>query len=452
MAKISDNFLVELYKLCLTSEPFLGVVSKNLKYQYIPSEVHKTVWQEISDSYELDGVSPTIGVLSERLKNDSDAKKLLIEIKNCKIGDNRDSIIKQFESYIRDVRFVDLYTRVGEMWNKNTQKDRDDAIAVLAKESEEIVGFSIGGELSAKVFSDFEKRQELRKQKEEDSQLKIPFGIHALDHYTYGGGRLGTSGLILGRSGAGKSTFLRWVGLHAARLGYRVVHFQAEGTESEAMDNYDAAWTSVNTIDIEYGNIPANKATSIRRVREDILKGGGEIYVVASETFDSMYIEDCNERLEEIENKIGKVHLVLFDYLEIFNIKGRYDGEKGERLKRDKIANKITNIATKFNVFSLSATQANDIKPEKWNSPDYVMTRSDISEFKGALKPFSYFMTLNQTKDESDNGVIRLHNDKFRHSKSGQTYKIYQSLDNSRFYDSKRTLQFFWDAATGKPI
>ena len=102
-------------------------------------------------------------------------------------------------------------------------------------------------------------------------------------------------------------------------------------------------------------------------------------------------------------------------------------------------------------IAGLAAIQANDIKPEKWDSPDYVMTRSDIGEHKGALKPFSYFCTFNQTVDEYNNGIMRIHNDKFRKYKAGQTFKIAQSMRNARFYDSQRTLNFFWDEKTKSP-
>ena len=165
-----------------------------------------------------------------------------------------------------------------------------------------------------------------------------------------------------------------------------------------------------------------------------------------------MNIDDCKEYIDDIEKAYGKVHMVLFDYLEIFNVSGKFShDDQGERKRREIIAKRITNTATHFKLLSITATQANDIKPDKWNNPDFVLTRSDISEFKGALKPFSYFITLNQTRDEYDAGIIRIHNDKFRKYKSGQTYRNYQSLGNSRFYDSRRTLQYFWDEKLNKP-
>ena len=445
--QLSEDFLVEFFKSCITSKSVLELGIANLKDNFLPTDSHQKVWQQIVHVYELEEVMPTIGVLAERVKSDADAGSILVKMKACRVTDKKDMIINQLESFLKEMRFKELYKQVGTLYN---QEKTEEAIELLAKESEEIFLFNFKKDVHATVFEQFEERQTQRKQAVTNvDKAKIPTGIHPFDHYTRGGLSAGTSALFLARSGVGKSTLLRWLGLHAARCGFRVVHFQAEGTEREAMDAYDAGWTSIDLEEMELGNIPASKKTSIKKVRTDILNKKGEIYVVASEQFDNMSVDDCRDHLIDIEKAHGKVHLVLFDYLEIFTSKGKYfNNEGGERKRREDIANKITNIATEFQVATATATQANDIKPDKWNNPDYVMTRSDISEFKGALKPFSYFATLNQTIDEYDAGVMRLFNDKFRKYRSGQTFRIFQSMSNSRFYDSKRTLESFWNEET----
>jgi hypothetical protein len=97
-----------------------------------------------------------------------------------------------------------------------------------------------------------------------------------------------------------------------------------------------------------------------------------------------------------------------------------------------------------------SVTQAVDIIPQKYEDPDFVLTRSDVSEFKGVIKPFSYFFTLNQTSDEKEQGVNRIYCDKFRYHPDGQIIKVCQAMNIGRFYDSQRTLKVFWDSAMKK--
>ena len=159
--QLSDNFLVELYKYSLISQPFLEIANKNLQYHFLPSEPYKRVWKEIVTIYELFSKLPTIGVLAERLKDEpSETLDLLKQIKQCDVGDKKDMIISEFEFFLKRVMFVDLYGRVGKLYNDGK---KDDAILLMAEESEKIAAFSIKGSKYIRVFTDFESRQSQRK-------------------------------------------------------------------------------------------------------------------------------------------------------------------------------------------------------------------------------------------------------------------------------------------------
>jgi KaiC/GvpD/RAD55 family RecA-like ATPase len=443
---LNQQFILELFKCCLTSNSILELTIAHMEYEYLPNKFYKTLFEKIKLDYDLSGTSPTLGMLYQYFNSDEKILEILHKIKNTDVTEKRDSIVTGFEKFLIGAKFVNLYNKIGLLYNEGK---KEDAIITLGKESIQIAEFSIKDSYYSGLFSDsgFEKRQEIRQQRIKDPGImKIPYSIHPLDYYTKGGMSRGTSICFLGRSGAGKSTLKRWVGLSAARLGFKVVHFQAEGTEQECYDAYDAAWTSINLEDMEFGNIPEDKVKAIMKAHKDILSRKGDVFVKASETFDELSLNDCKDIMLDIVKIHGPIDLGIFDYAELFALNKKYmASEAGERKRREDIANKITSLATMFNMASLTSTQANDIRPEKWNDPNFVMTRSDISEFKGFVKPFSAFITINQTEDEYESGVIRLHNDKFRKYFSGQTYTIAQSLNNSRFYDSKRTLELFWD-------
>ena len=73
-----------------------------------------------------------------------------------------------------------------------------------------------------------------------------------------------------------------------------------------------------------------------------------------------------------------------------------------------------------------------------------MLTRYHISEFKGIIKPFSYFVTLNQTADERNSNVMRLHIDKIRKYKAQvPTVKIATNFDVERFYWHQKTVEMF---------
>lgn len=437
---LSADYVVELAAYCFKNKKILSICHRHLKYSYLFDEAQKKVFRFLFQHFEVTDSIPTVGVVGQNHSGDKDVINFLSKTKKYPCNaEEIPSLLQTFEKFIKDSRFRIMYEKIGDLYNQGKQEE---GYRVLQEEADAINNFSLKENYYTTVFDGFQERNGKREQDMDISLLeKCSFGIPELDEATFGGFNKGTTALFMARSGAGKSTFLRWVGLTNARMGKRVVHFQAEGSEQECLEAYDAGWTGINTRLIEVGTIPRDRRDSIERARKSILSQGGEIYVYASETFDSMSIELAREKLLEIEKDTGKVDLVIFDYLECFTVNGFYGGESGVRRQREAIANKMTNLAIETKTAIITATQSMDISPEQLNNEDFVITRHHVSEFKNVIKPFSYFITHNQTEDEEKIEMVRLYCDKFRKYRSGQIIRIYQSLSTGRYCNVKKTLE-----------
>ncbi len=436
---LNEDFVVELFGISLSSNNMFELFKQHLKFSYLQNDTQKTVWKTICDNYEVFGKSPTIGTIAQQFNKDKEVIAFLRKIKDIRVFDKQDQITHRFEEFIKNAAFVNVHNDAADMFNKGDNKK---AIQFLSDESKKIHDFSIVDKTHTKLFESFSKRNQQRINRSDNEVFneKVPFSIPQIDNDTKGGGRKGTSTLILGQSGKGKSTLLKWIGASGARLGNKVVHFQAEGLEEETLDLYDSCWTSVPIDEMCEGNISDELMKKIETARKNILIRGGEIIIKSAQEFDSMSIDNCREFLLDVQKQWGHIDLVIFDYLELFTVKGQYGtGDSSERKRRNDIAQKITNIAIEFRCHTVTATQANDIRPEIYNDPDFVLTRTHISEYKGCVKPFSYFFTLNQTDEEYEQGVFRIYADKYRRHKAKKTYKVWASMDNCRFYDHMRT-------------
>lgn len=441
--QINEDFLSELLKACLTSKSILDIAIKHLQYHYIASETHKKIFERISQIYQLEGSLPTIGSLSQDFNKDEKVLRLLIKLKAINVAEKKDVLLQTFEKFLVNVKFIDLYNKIGTSWKEGNQ---DKAIKLLEVESPVIANFTIKDKYYTPVFSSFGQRQIARQNKERDKEgfHKVPFSIHGIDNRFKGGMNKGTSTLFMARSGGGKSTLAKWISASAARLGMRVFMFLGEDSEEENLDALDACWTSVPIEDIEFGFLPPEKVKLIEKANRDIIASGGEIYIKCAESFDGLYLNDCVDLIDDMEKIHGPADLIIFDSMENFPLRGKYyNSEAGERKRREDIANKITNIAKAKKAAVLATIQASDIKPELYNNPSFVLTRSHISEYKGAIKPFANFFTINQTDDEYENGIMRIFQDKSRKHKSRIMYKFCTALDTSRLYDAKKTLQMF---------
>lgn len=444
---LHSDFIVELCKTCLSNTRILGVCQQELKYIYLENQSQKKVFKFIYETFEVTQQAPTVGVIGQQYHEDGDVINFLAQVKKAdKITEER-VVLEQLTDHIKKIRFKQLLVDVTDLFNK---QQREQAYLMLEKQSEEIASFVFNEKTYGTVFEDYEQRQENRIEQAaliesaEKKLDKIPFGIHQLDDHTGGGGKRGTSGAYMATSGGGKSTALRWTGLHNARLGHRVVHFQLEGSEQDCYDLYDSAWTGSLTEEMALGRVNERQKLKIEKARRDILAKGGEIYVYASESFDALYIEDAREILLDIQTNIGDIDLIIFDYAELANVRGNYSGEAGERRRRSRISEAITNLAIEFDAFVLTATQAKDIDPNDKKNPNFRLTRHHISEFKGFLKPFSYFLTINGTSEMQEQGIAILYGDKFRHHRSGVSFNIHQALDRGKFYDAKKTINEFY--------
>lgn len=440
--QLSKNYVYELIKGCLINKRVLDVCKAHLKFEYLTTDIQKKVLKYIFDTDSVLGSTPTLGMIGQQFNGNKEAMAFLAKVRDINVEGKQDVLLQGFETFIKDVKLQALHANLAELYNADKQKE---AIELLKKESDAITNFSIQTKNYIEVFTGFEDRMKIRERRVLENEAapllsRSTWGILDMDKLTGGGPQKGRSFLGMAVSGGSKSLYLKWHALANARIGKRVVFFQGEDTEENAMTGLDAAWTGITASNLEHNNIPEDKWTKIIQTKKLIEASGGRLYVIAEEEFGKLSIEDANEIIKDIIKKEGPIDEALFDYLEIMTTKGNWGkGESAERRRREDVANQITQMSTIHNIVTGTMTQAADLKPEQIKDPDFVMTRHHASEFKGVVKPFSYFFTFNATPDEYEAEELRIHFDKVRGHKAKKTIKIIQSRGTGRFIDSGRT-------------
>lgn len=452
--QINPNLLLELIKSSLLSSDFTAIIKPHLDYSFLLNEEYKVIFKYIFDYHSANQKSPTLGVLSQNVPNDKQSYiNILSEVRECNVHDKKDEILKEFEDFIRKSRFIKLHQDVKEIYNNG---EHDKAMKLLAEDSVAINSFSLTNLKHSRVFNDFDKRQHERKQKDH-THVKMSTGITPFDHHTHGGIETSKSLLAIARKGVGKSTFLRWLGYNFAFKGWTGIHFQAEGPKTDVENAYDSMWTGVDIRDIKKGDLGTKDISKIENARKQFMANCGEIIIVAYEQFDNANMAECRQIIIDLMKEYD-IKFALFDYLEKFNPgDGRRYGTTAEsdRIKKLAVAEKIVNIATEFKIFTATATQANDIEKKDWDNPNFVITRNNISNLRATIDPFPYCLTLNQTLDENDKDIIRVHEEALRDYKLNSwesTYHIAQRRDLGRFVDIAKTNQMFWDPVNKKVI
>lgn len=445
--KLTPTFLEEIFKLCFIKRTFLEICLEHLKFQYIPVELksYKLILQSINSQYSITSKLPSYGVISQQFASDPDVQDTITKIKNSKIVDS-ELAIKQLFQFIRDVRFQMLF---NEVVDKYQHDKKDEAFEMFTKGADELSNFSLRSSRGQfmRVFADFKqvmKEKQIAKEIGEDVKEKVPFGIDVLDNLTDGGIDTGDTALWIMRSGVGKSTALKFSGMYAARLGYSVLHIQLEGSKSEAFDKYSQLWTGSTYNEVKWGNISREKQIKIDRVIEDMGVKGREIEIYAFEQFGSVTMSDIRDLVVEYEKVKGKFpDLIIVDSLDLLKSGTNKKIDNDPEYKKDKlqsVAQLMKNLAVEFKTRILTATQTGDISPERYNNPDWVITRANTEGDRTLVKPFSFVFTGNQTVDENKKGIMRIFVDKFRnYSVKDAVYPICAAYEVGKFYDRNKT-------------
>jgi len=447
--QLTPQFLDEIFKLAFTKKPFLEIVIEHLKYTYIPKELSafKFILQSITNQYSLTGKLPSYGICSQQHQVNSEVQSALSKIKAADIIDT-ELALKQLFSFIRDVKFQIIFEESHDLYNDDK---KEDALKMFMDGAEELANFSLKSTQGQfmKVFGDHKQKMREKQQAKdsgEDLKEKVPFGIDILDIITDGGIDTGDTALWIMRSGIGKSTALKHTGMYCARLGYNVLHIQCEGTGDEAFDKYTQIWTGTSYNEVKWANIPREKQIKIDKVLEDMSSKQRDLEIYPFEKFGMASMTDVRNLIIEYHKVKGAFpDLIIIDSLDLLvpgtNKKIDFD----PAYKKDRYqgtAQLMKNIAVEFKTRILTATQTSDVPKEKWNNPDWCITRENTEADKTLVKPFSNVFTGNQTVDERKKDILRLHVDKLRnYDVKDSTYPIHAAYNVGKFYDKAKTLK-----------
>lgn len=443
---LASNFVVELLAAALEKRTVFEIVRQYLKFSYLQIESEKKLWQWVTKRYDRTGKVPTIGQIQQQFQDDENVLEKLEEISDVEIDEQggHEMIVDTFEKFIKKMKFLEANDKIADLYNQGKKEQSWD---MFVKYAEDFSKFSIQSAKFETVFGDFAERQAKRRSDDWQFRYKIPIGIDEIDYRLggdNGGPETGECVLWLGDSGAGKSQVLVSVGISAARQGFRVAHFQLEGTKEQCLNRYDAAWTGTLYQDVKLGNITAKKMEVTKRIIKKLRKS--DIIVSSEETFNAKTLPDIRREVKEMEKTYGKIDVIIIDYLELLEVgDGHNYTPHEERFRQAKLAKGMKMLAMEFNAVVHTATQSSSIGEEQKNDPEFVITRAQLSEDKGKIRPFDIFITINQTRDESKEEIMRLHTDKLRDYKNGDPIHICNNFAYARFYDRKRTLNTDWD-------
>ena len=438
---LTEEFLEDLYYTCLNNDYILSLVVEHLEPKLLPDREFQTLHKAIRDYYKKTKRIPSFSVLKQSIAKHRAAVELLDKIDSSAYMIEVDDALSQLETYIKQVKFQQAYKEVGELYNKAGYEEADRRLQAYQEWAND---FSLISSEFVDVIGSFTTRFKANRQKHNSASKRTPitrFYIDELDSRNNGRNLRGQLSCFLAPSGVGKSHIARWIGKNACQIdGLNVLHIQLEGSEAEVVDAYAASLVSCNSFRYETGTLKDSEVAEM----EEMLKGiSGRLHVKSYPKFNAQVSTiDVYNAIQDYKKRYNcQPDVVIIDSMDLLtDSSGQHYTEKGERLKRIKVANDLKDLASDENVWMVVTYQSTIEDQEKFNDEKYHLTAYNCSEAKGLVRPLTHLITLNQSNREEKENTMRIHVAKSRFFKKGEPFKIATDYEHETFYDRQRTM------------
>lgn len=446
-AVLGTNFVEEMLRLAFNNLDYAKLVCENLDVSNFPRQLGgcKAMLKVLNDIYRKTGKLATYGSVEMEFPNNEEVRKKIEEVRSLPVPDYG-LMVSQLETFVRRQTFISVQNEISEMYNSGRM---DEAMILLEKKIREVNSFSFEGSKSefSRVYRDFYSNMEKaqKQQEDENRRAQMPLGITSIDNLTDGGIPRQDTALWIMRSGVGKSTVLKFIAWYNTSIAHNhVLHIQLEGGMKECVIKFNQMIAHTAYGKILKGDLSEETEERIKKIISRAAVVDSDIDVYASEEMMDMTISELNSTIERYFREHGYYpDLITIDSLDLMvtgeNNKIDFD-PSFIKYRLQRCAQKLKDIAKKYDCAIVTATQTSEVPFEIWNDPSKVITRSNTEGDRTLVKPFSFVFTGNITLEESRQNVCRIYFDKLRNYKNnGIIAKIPTDYEHGFFYDMPRS-------------
>ena len=369
--------------------------------------------------YKSNDSIPTINVISDIVDglNLPDNKLSLVKIALKKLSRPSESevayVFQKIESYIKK-------REIGSTIDKALilmQRGELDKVMELFRNT---ASYKLSRLDLGYVFFDKIKERLLDRRNKEESS-RIPVLIPRLDDLLRGGLSRKELGVILGFSGRGKSMFMHNIAKAAIICGAKVIYYTFE-LSAEMVDERFAALFSK----IETRKLLKNISNVVGEIEDAKMRYKGRLIIKEFPTRGAN-INDIRAHYSIVSERIWVPDLVMVDYGDIMQSLVTY-GDKSD--KEASNFEQLRKLAQEFNIPVWTATQVNRAGKYKLVADD-----EDVARAIEKVEISDVIISLNRTREEAEQGTMRLFVVKNRNYISKKEIKISTDFSRALIYD-----------------
>jgi len=411
LAQYGTGFQIKVLSSLLTHKEFLVNINDILSEEYFDNSAHRWIINEIIKYYSKYHTTPTMEVLKTEMKKiENEVLQLAIkeQLKEAYTASDEDLVYieEEFSNFCKNQQLKKALMTSVELLKAGDY----DSIRHLVDNA-----LKAGGDknLGLEYNKDVETRYR------EESRIVIPTPWELFNVLFQGGLGNGDFGLIFGNPGGGKSWTLIALGGHAVKLGYNVIHYTLELSESYVGKRYDAFFTG----------IPVNMIHDYKeRVQETVDNLEGNL-IIKEYSPGKASMSTIEAHIKKTIDQGTKPDLIIIDYVDLLRSK-RSKGDRKEEI--DDIYVSTKGLARELKIPVWSVSQVN-----RAGAKDDIIEGDKAAGSYDKIMITDVAISLSRKKEDKVAGTGRFHIMKNRYGGDGMTYgaKIDTSTGQMEIFD-----------------
>jgi replicative DNA helicase len=400
------SFQMKVISSLLTHKEFLQNINDVLSDEYFSNPAHKWVINEIIKYYEKYHTTISMDILKVEMK------KLTNEVLKVSV---KEQLREAYRADIEDLAYVqEEFSTFCK--NQQLKKALLSSVDLLKAGDYDSIKYMIESAMKAgqdkNIGHEYKKDSESRYREDHRKIVPTPWG--PINELVQGGLGNGDLGLIFGNPGGGKSWTLVALGGFAIQMGYNVIHYTLELSESYTGRRYDAFFTGipVDQLDQHKDKVDAISAEL-----------PGEL-IIREYPMGKTTINTIESHIQKVKDLGIEPDLIIIDYIDLLSTRKRNVDRKGEI---DDIYTSTKGLARELNIPIWSVSQVN-----RAGAKDNIIEGDKAAGSYDKMMITDLSISLSRKKEDKVNGTGRLHIMKNRYGMDGLTFQVDVNTSNGQ--------------------
>lgn len=411
LSQYGPTFQTKVMGALLTDRDFLITISESLSDEYFENTSHQWIIKEILKYFNKYHTVPSMDAIKvEVQKIDNDVLKIAI----------KEQLVQAYrESEQTDIQYIkDEF--LGFCKNQQMKKAIVTSADLLVTNDFDSIRQIILNALKIgeirSIGHEYEKDVETRYR--EDNRGPIPFPWDVFNNITQGGIGKGELGIVFGNPGGGKSWAVIAIAAHAAKLGFNVLYYTLELSETYVARRIDA-----NLL-----NIPVDQITKYRAEVENIVSELPGKIKVKEFPSGKTTLDNIEQHIEQLKTQYEFIpNIIIIDYIDLLKNSAR------DRLEgTEDIYTSIRGLARELGLPIITPSQAN-----RTGAKSDIIEGDNIAGSYSKLMIGDIVVSLARNRKDKLEGTGRWHIMKNRLGADGMTFasKIDTSTGHIEIYE-----------------